>query len=148
LFWIRRRFDRNNILLPLVAMSGARLSPAQITSLVAHRSETMREVFYKYASSRQEAPIVDKHDIERALDSWSWYWVLIEALFFLAIVMLISATFGDARLLVGFWIFFMIVWLLAHLQYAKLERLVRPEIQSIATNADANRANRAVFDAL
>jgi hypothetical protein len=148
LFGIRRRFDRNNILLPLVTMSGARLTPSQITSLVTHRTETMREVFYRYASSRQETPVVDKHDIERALDAWNWYWIFVEGLFFLIVFMLISAAFGDVRLLVGFWALFMIVWVSTHLQYAKLERLVRPEIQSIAANVDANNANRAVFDAL
>lgn len=67
-FKIRARFDRANILLPLAVMSGVHMTPRQIENLKRDRHPLMRETFCKYASSRSEKPLVDKHDIESALE--------------------------------------------------------------------------------
>ena len=63
-FKIRARFDRANILLPLAVMSGVHMTARQIQNLKRDRHPLMRATFYKYASSRSEKPLVDKHDIE------------------------------------------------------------------------------------
>jgi hypothetical protein len=66
LFAIRRRFDDSAILLPLAVMTGVKLSPIQLNALRVNRDTIMQTVFYKYASSRADKPLVDKHDIEHA----------------------------------------------------------------------------------
>jgi hypothetical protein len=77
-FGIRSRFDRKNILVPLAHRVGSRVTKDKETRIAQRRDELMRAVFYKYASSRAESPLVDKHDIEHALTAWSWLWAFIE----------------------------------------------------------------------
>src|SRR5206468_2567149 len=62
LFGIRKRFDRNYILLPLAILTRSQLSAFQLNRVDANRDSLMRRVFYRYASSRAEKPLVDKHD--------------------------------------------------------------------------------------
>lgn len=51
LFGIRRRFDRQEILLPLASASGAALTPTQLDRVDASGSDLMGKVFYAYVSS-------------------------------------------------------------------------------------------------
>lgn len=145
LFRIRARFDRTNILLPLAVMSGAQMTARQVATLKRDRLPLMRETFYKYASSRSENPIVDKHDIESALEAWHVYWVALEGLFILSGFAILSAFAGTDWLLIIFWIASMGVLLFMHLRYGLLERRADPQIQQIAGNAEANAANRKAF---
>lgn len=81
LLGIRRRFDRQEILLPLAAMSGAILTPTQVERIDAARNNLMGQIFYAYASSDPSKSKIDPHYVTMALDQWSWYWILLEALF-------------------------------------------------------------------
>jgi hypothetical protein len=146
-FGIRARFDRANILLPLAVMSGAKMSARQVANLRRDRQSLMRDTFYKYASSTKEKPLVDKHDIEGALEAWAMYWVALEGLVILAVFALLSAVAGSAWLLTVFWSTSMMFLLFMHLRYAKLEQKVEPEIQQIGGNDEANAANRTAFEA-
>jgi hypothetical protein len=148
LFGIRRRFDRNYILLPLAVLVGAELSPRQLIALTRSRDNLMRTVFYPYVSSRNETPLVDKHEIERALDAWSWYWLLIEAIPLTLLGALIAAGFASYSLLCLFSMIFTILWLLAWLYYLRLESFSRSEIEAIAANSTARLAIRDAFSAL
>ncbi|MEY2539509.1 MAG: hypothetical protein QOG67_3249 [Verrucomicrobiota bacterium] len=148
LFKIRARFDRANILLPLAVMSGVQMTARQIGHLTIDRHPLMREAFYKYASSRQETPLVDKHDIESALEAWHMYWVALEWFFIVSGFAIFSAVAGSFWLLVIFWIVSMALLLFMHLRYGLLERRVDPQIQKIAGNDEANAANRQVFEEL
>ena len=65
-FKIRRKFDYEYIVKPLAENSGVSLTPEKKLKLLENRNDVMREIFYKYASSRSDAPLVDKHDIEHA----------------------------------------------------------------------------------
>lgn len=144
-FQIRARFDRANILLPLAVMSGAQMTARQIVNLKRDRHPLMRETFYKYASSRSEQPLVDKHDIESALEAWHMYWVALEWIFILTCFAILS-TFARADwLLIIFWVASMSALLFLHVRYGLLERRADPQIQQIAGNAEANAANRKAF---
>lgn len=136
-FAIRRRFDESAILLPLAVMTGAKLSPTQLNSLRANRETVMHLVFYKYASSRADKPLVDKHDIEHALGAWSWYWAFIEAITVFAICGVIALFFWNLPLVSGFIVISAILWLLALLQFRRLERYARPQVETIAANTEA-----------
>lgn len=131
LFGIRKRFDRNYILLPLAVLVGVELSPAQLNAMNVNRDALLRAVFYPYVSSRAEHPLVDRHDIERALDTWSWYWVLIELLPVILIALLVAGYFKTNGLLVGFCAAFICFWLLAWLFSLRLERFTRPDRKSV-----------------
>lgn len=148
LFGIRARFDHANILLPLALTSGAKMTARQVANIKRDRSHLMRDTFYKYASSTKENALVDKHDIESALESWTLFWVALEGLVILAACALFSAIAASAWLLILFWSVSVAFLLFMHFRYAKLERRVEPEVQQIAGNAEANAANRQVFEAI
>jgi hypothetical protein len=144
-FKIRARFDRANILLPLAVMSGVHMTARQIQNLKRDRHPLMRETFYKYASSRSEKPLVDKHDIESALEAWHMYWVALEWFFILTGFSILSAIARSSWLLVVFWVASMGALLFVNLRYGLLERRADPQIQQIAGNDEANTANRKAF---
>lgn len=145
LFRIRARFDCANILLPLAIMSGVQMNARQIKNLKRDRQALMRETFYKYASSRSEKPLVDKHDIESALESWHIYWVALEWFFILTGFAVLSALANSTWLLVLFWGASMTVLLFMHFRYGILEKRAEPQIQQIALDDEANAANRKTF---
>src|SRR5690606_15472439 len=87
IFFIRRNFDVKHILLPTARNVGVNIDKEIINKIIKERRPLMNQVFYRYASSRNE-PVVDKHLIEKALDTWSWFWVFLEA----SIIALISST--------------------------------------------------------
>ena len=72
---IRRRFDLKYILVPLARLVGSVITKHEEVKIDEHRDQLMRAVFYRNASSRADNPLVDKHDIEHALNAWSWFWV-------------------------------------------------------------------------
>ena len=77
LFRIRENFDIHSIILPLAAGSGVSVGALKMDQLRASRSHLMGRIFYAYASSTN--PQIDRHLIVEALDWWSWFWVLTEA---------------------------------------------------------------------
>jgi hypothetical protein len=127
---------------------GVELTPKQLNTLVSNRDILMRTVFYPYVSSRADTPLVDKHDIERALDAWSWYWLLVEAIPLSLLGALVAACFASYSLLIAFGIVFTTLWLLAWLYYLRLERFSQPEIEAIAANSAAKAAVKKAFRAL
>lgn len=145
---IRRRFDRDYILIPLAAAVGITLGRKQIRAIEKERARLMHRVFYAYTSSRRENTVVDPHDIEHALSAWSWFWVCVEGgpLFFLCSI--IALQFGAPDLAAGFGTAAMVYFTLATLQCTRLDRYAKPQIESIARNADASKAVRAAFNAL
>jgi hypothetical protein len=76
---IRSRFDKRYILIPLAQNVGATITPRMSKAIDDHRDSLMRDVFYRFASSKSDNPVVDKHDIEHALNAWAWFWAFVEA---------------------------------------------------------------------
>jgi hypothetical protein len=148
LFRIRQRFDTGSILLPLAALVGATLSASRLNRLRADRDTLMRAVFYRFASSSAEKPLVDPHDIQHALSAWSWFWIMVEGsavavLGFTTAV--IFGAWGTASLLGGAAIVAMAAAMLLH---SRLERYARPQIERIASDEVAAAAVRDAFNAL
>ena len=94
---IRRRFDREAILIPLFQRVGLTITQDKASEIRKHRDELMRAVFYRYASSRAESPLVDKHDIEHALNAWSWFWVCVEAVTYFGAGTIIAWWLGSSN---------------------------------------------------
>jgi hypothetical protein len=117
---IRRRFDCENILIPLAQRVGSNIGEATKEKIVQHRDELMHAVFYKYASSRAESPLVDKHDIEHALNAWSWFWVLVEAVLYFGLGAIIASCIGSPKIGLAFGMASVAAFVLAALQRIRL----------------------------
>jgi len=143
IFGIRKRFDRNYIILPLAVLVGAKLSPTQLNSAVVNRHTLLRTIFYPFVSSTAENPVVDRHEIWRVLDVWSWYWILIESLPVVLVSAVVAAAFAAHSLLVGFGLAFIGLLFVTWIYSFRLERF-----EAIAANPNAALAVREAFSAL
>jgi hypothetical protein len=76
-FRIRENFDITEILVPLAGGVDVLVDVDRLTKLRLRRSEIMRHVFYKYTSSLK--PEIDGQLVRTALDKWTWFWILLEA---------------------------------------------------------------------
>lgn len=134
---IRRRFDRTCILIPLADRVGLLITNDLERKIGKHQDTLMRAVFYKYASSRAEHTLVDKHDIEHALNAWSWFWVWVEGVLYFGLGTIISWLVCSMELCKIFAFIVVALLSLAFLQKVRLCRYARPQIASIAANAEA-----------
>jgi hypothetical protein len=148
LLGIRSSFDQEEILVPLARLVGTSITPHKRNEIAQQRNRLMREVFYKYASSRSERPLVDRHEIEHALGRWTWFWALVEAIVFVLCASIIAFVFGATTLGVSFFIVAGGLVILALMQYSRLGRYATAEIEAIADDETAARDVKARFDAL
>jgi hypothetical protein len=108
----------------------------------------MHAVFYKYASSRDEHPLVDRHDIEHALYAWSWFWVFIEGVFYFSVGTIIAWWLDSCNLAAAFTIVSITFLVLALVQRFRLDSYARPQIDTIAADPTAAYDVKGKFDAL
>jgi hypothetical protein len=148
LFQIRQRFDTQHIMLPLAGLVGAKLTPEGTLELTRDRHRLMREVFYKFASSRDPSPLVDRHDIEHALSQWAWFWAFIEGIIFWAIGAAVAFAFKAISLGCWFLVIALLLLLIALAFSRRLPRYARPQIEAIAADSEAAKHVKSVFDAL
>lgn len=134
---IRVRFDRKYIIRPLASAVNLPLDDRQMNLIKAAHDRYMRNLFYKYTSSKADKPLVDRHDVEQALESWSWFWVGLEG----AIIWLVG---GVVALLIGQdakpWMFVILLVTyiaLMGLIWPFLKRRARAQIEAIADDATA-----------
>lgn len=142
---IRHKFDVQYILMPIAGEVGFALNETKIKNMNIKRKELMVQVFYKYASSTN--PQIDKHLINKALDSWSWFWVLVESFFFALISLFLfiqysapATSFVAIALLLD--IFF------CYLLYGKLKKAASNEIRAILALPGADADIRVFLNAL
>jgi hypothetical protein len=147
-FGIRRRFDRIHILVPLAKCVGSSVTIQKIAAIKAGRDQLMHKVFYRYASSRDDHPLVDKHDIEHAMNAWSWFWVCIEAAAYFMIGAIIAWQVGSPDIARAFAIVVGGVLLVGGIQRLRLPGYARPQIEQIAADKPAAANARKHFDAL
>jgi len=139
LFRIRQRFDTKYILLPLAQLVGAKLTPQQSSALRQDRHRLMREAFYKFASSRDPSPLVDRHDIEHALNQWAWFWAFIEGTIFWSVGATIAFAFKSNSLGNYLALVALILLLSALVLSFRLPRYARPQVEAIAADAKARK---------
>lgn len=147
-FGIRRRFDRKSILIPLSQRVGSAVSEDKETKIGKHRDELMRAVFYRYASSRADKPLVDKHDIEHALNAWSWFWASVEAVAYFGVGAMSATLLGSPDLMRTFAMIAASFLIIALVQHMRLAGYARPQINSIAADPTAAFDVKNQFDAL
>ena len=136
-FKIRARFDRKHIIQPLASAVNLPLNDRQMNVIMKEHDRYMRNLFYKYTSSKAEKPLVDKHDVEQALESWSWFWVGLEG----AVIWLMGSSLAFA---IGSeakpWVFVILLTTyvtLMGLIWPFLKRRARAQVEAIADDATA-----------
>jgi hypothetical protein len=92
LFRIRERFDLNRILVPLCGAVGIPVDLAFRDKLLNRRHNAMLRTFYRYASF--EDPAISKAAVLGAIDVWTWYWILLEAIIMLIIASIVLVAIG------------------------------------------------------
>src|SRR5207249_3941140 len=80
-FGIRKRFDLDEILAPLSKGAGVPFTKPMRARATSRRDSLMASVFYAYASGTEGKAKIDPHLVTMALDQWSWFWILAEAVF-------------------------------------------------------------------
>jgi hypothetical protein len=144
---IRRRFDRRSILIPLAKRVGSVVTEDKEAKIAQRRDELMHSVFYKYASSRASNPLVDKHDIEHALNAWCSFWIFVEAIFYVGVGAIIAWWLGSHDLARTFVVVSIALLVIAFAQRARLGRYARSQID-IADDPTASYEIKKQFDAL
>jgi hypothetical protein len=76
---LREHFDVEVIIAQLADGLGVDLRYVPYEKLRSYRPAIMRAAFYRYVSGPQ--PQIDAQLIQQALDTWSWFWIGLEATF-------------------------------------------------------------------
>ncbi len=92
LFKIRYNFDSKYILVVICEKLNITYD---INKLKNNRKKLMRQVFYKYTSSREEDETISRHSIELAMNQWTSFWIVEEAIFFTVITIIILMFNGE-----------------------------------------------------
>lgn len=144
LFRIRYRYDIKYILIPLKDKLG--LNKLDIDMIKKNRNNLMSQTFYAYASSTNQK--IDSHLINRTLEQWSWYWIVIESMAILFFTILIFFYFGHIKgylILSLIWVIMLLsTFLLKHL----CKRYTQREIDAILELPNSHKEIREKFNAL
>jgi hypothetical protein len=138
LFGIRARFDLYRILIPLCGSIQIAVDKGFRDKLLSRRKTAMERTYYAYASF--EDPKISKALVLKAIDLWTWYWILLELCALLAIAGIVLFAF---RAYVGASLVFValiLAILLFSTYYDACGRLADAQIEDIV--ADAERATK------
>jgi hypothetical protein len=136
---IRVNFDVNHILLVMANAVGIRTTDEVRKRAKEKRGDLMGPVFYKYVSSTNPNPAVDRHLISGLLHQWQWYWVLIEG-YVMVLLALIPMLYWQAfrPVAVLLWAVFITLPVI-RFSYRKCAAFAKREIDQIL--ADPTRLN-------
>ena len=74
---VRERFDIDVIIDALAREADVDVDQVADEQWVARRHDIMRQAFYRFAGNNSLE--IDPHLVHQALDSWSWFWIGLEA---------------------------------------------------------------------
>lgn len=144
-FRLREFYDWEYVLKPI---RDAVESDLDKKTVLSNRGHLMSKVFYRYASSRDENPVVDKHLIEMVLDQLTWYWMIIESSF------IVFCVFGILLYLGAFEHALVVFYLgLGFVVFSKVlqgscSKYTIQEVEVILDSAPRKREIKEQFDAL
>lgn len=141
IFGIRKRFDRDHVLRPMAKRVGITCSAESLKGIDVNRRVLMRRAFYAYADPHK--PSINAHLIQTALDSWSWYWIFVESIFFCSIGWLAAAAIGNWLLFGVLFIVTISILLVLALSYPK-RRAMAAQAQVDEILIDAGREKTIV----
>ena len=93
-------------------------------------------------------PLVDKHNIHQAIQSWSWFWIA-EGGVFIWIFMALGSLLGNSAILTSLFMTLTVLYVISALLFFRpLDARARAQIEQIADDPVAKLAVREIFDAL
>lgn len=148
IFKIREKYDLFEILYPLAIMNTNQLSLDVYKEIKLKRKDLMNKCFYKYASSKNPNPAIDKHLITMAIDQWSWYWMLVEAIFFLFITAIVFLFAGNQNLTITFLIISIILSIMCLPLLKLCKQYTAQEVAAIQALEKSQTEIEGIFNAL
>jgi hypothetical protein len=148
LFRIRRRFDIEHVLIPLLRGVDPDANEDKERRVARHRDELMRPVYYKYTSSTDPSALVDKHDIQQALSAWLSFWVFLEGIFYFGTAAAIAWWLKAPNLSIVLGGISTALFLLAILQRLRLPQYSKPQVEKILNDPTASYDVKKRFDAI
>lgn len=145
LFRIRSYYDWKYVLEPMKSKVDSSVSKKVV---LENRSSLMPKVFYKYASSRDENSIVDKHLIEMVLDQLTWYWMVIETSFLVLSTTLILLIIGDFEHVLVTFYFGLGLIIFAKILQDSCSKYTKREVEMILDTAPRRKEIKGHFDEL
>ncbi|WP_422478547.1 hypothetical protein [Pleomorphochaeta sp. DL1XJH-081] len=136
---IRKRFDIQQILKPIIKECSPENYPEkkQGKAIIENRHKLMRKTFYKYASGNPEYQHIDPHLIEMALDQWTYFWILEEAIFFITIASIPLIIYKKYFALAIFVLIIILLIVIMKASYQKSKIYAKDEVEEIIS--DINR---------
>lgn len=144
-FRLRAFYDWKYVLKPI---KDAVKSDLDKKTVMSNRGRLMSRVFYKYASSRDDNSVVDKHLIEMVLDQLTWYWMIIESSFivFCVFCILLYLEAFEYALVVFYFGLGLIVF--SKLLQGSCSKYTAQEVEAILNSAPRKREIKEQFDEL
>lgn len=142
---VRYFFDTRYIIRPMALKVG--VLEDQVPRLYSRRSELMKDVFYRYASSTK--PVIDTHNIHEALDNWAWVWVLLEAWFVFMVCGIALCCLGSIK--VGLCVLAIATGVVVMLSPIYLHRCVKyakAQVDDILSDAERRKAVSSKLNAI
>lgn len=148
LFKIRHRFDYNHVLLKFVEKLNIPLNDVKKSNLSKNRKDLMYKIFYKYAdSSKPESDDnISPHLIHKALNNWTYFWVLLEGqIFIIATIIVFTFEKNLANVIITF-IILIVTIIIQFLIYKEAKQIANQEINEILLLNNGEKKERIKKD--
>jgi hypothetical protein len=145
IFRLRVFYDWTYILKPIRNKVNSDLEKDKV---LKNRGFLMSKCLYRYASSKDPNPVVDKHLIEMVLDQLTWYWMVIESsciIFMVFIILVYLQAFEHA--LIIFYLGLSFIFFAKILQLS-CSKYTTKEVNLILESAPRRREIKEQFDAI
>lgn len=148
-FRIRQRFDMYQIVIPTALLVGANVDSARYERIMGSRDHLMKQIFYQFASSGEgDERIVSNHTLREALTTWSWYWVLLEAVSVFIPTAIVLAIYGAYSAAFALALGSIIAIILMQYYYGETIRYAISQVFDIVDDKIRSDQIRARFEAL
>jgi len=145
IFRLREFYDWTYVLKPVRDKVNSDLDKVKV---LKNRGLLMSKCLYRYASSRDPSPVVDKHLIEMVLDQLTWYWFVIESscITFIVFTILIYLQAFEYALIVFY--LGLVLILFSKILQLSCSKYTKQEVNVILESATRRREIKEQFDAI
>jgi hypothetical protein len=143
---IRFFFDTRHILYPLAHLTKVTLTKNLKKIIGRNRDDTMRIVFYKYASFIN--PIIDTQLVRTAADNWGWFWSLLESFFLFSITTIILWMLDNKFYVKVCLVILLIEFCLLLLEWFECKKSAKRQVEAITADIDRSIDISTYFSSL
>lgn len=138
IFGIRKRYDRNNIIIP-IAQSVNIETLGKIEILDLKREEILENIFYPYTSTDPNKCKINHHHVLMAMDQLTWYWIIIEYTFLISIAIITSVVFWNLRFLLTLSIVWVLLFIFSFIILKIVKRYTSLEVKQITEKKEFSK---------